>query len=258
MNKKHLYHFDMKDANILIDSKNQIRIIDWGLGGIAKNNQFKNVPDALMGRSIQFNLPYSSIIINNIFPKLYQDYLKNKCQSNWKVGLHEFTLRYVDMWQEKRGEGHMPFIINDVHLVQPFYSKNLDPDNIVYNFIYKTLEKFTSYCHDEKHMKFNMSKFLDVFYHNVDIWGTLMCYITLFKYHKKDLTKLQNQQNVLANIAKLLVEFCYLNPCSKINIKQLKMKIMQLTIVLGLDYSKADRFTKKKRRTKKKIHLRKN
>ena len=235
MNKKYLYHFDLKDNNILIDTKDQIRIIDWGLGGIAKNNNPKNIPDVLMGRSIQFNLPYTSILINNVFPKLYRDYLKGTCQSNWKHGLHEFTLIYVDMWQAKRGEGHMPFIIEDIVLVQPFYSFSLDPDNLVYNFIYKTLEKFTKYCEKEKKMVFDEKSFLDVFYHNVDLWGTLMCYITLFKYYKKGQTNIQKQQQVLKSIANILIEYCYLNPVKKINTQQLEKDLIKLVRLLGFD-----------------------
>ena len=139
------------------------------------------------------------------------------------------------MWQAKRGEGHMPFIIEDIVLVQPFYSFSLDPDNLVYNFIYKTLEKFTTYSEKEKKMVFDEKSFLDVFYHNVDLWGTLMCYITLFKYYKKGQTNIQKQQQVLKSIANILIEYCYLNPVKKINTQQLEKDLTELVQILGFN-----------------------
>jgi len=61
MNKLGILHFDLKSANILIDDSSQLRIIDWGLSVISKNNR---IPSGSTSRPIQFNLPFSTVLFN--------------------------------------------------------------------------------------------------------------------------------------------------------------------------------------------------
>ena len=62
MNQKNVYHLDLKASNVLIDSKYNIRIIDWGLSSIIENK--KQIPLAVGYRPLHFNMPYSVILMN--------------------------------------------------------------------------------------------------------------------------------------------------------------------------------------------------
>ena len=63
MNKLNILHNDIKGDNLLIDdtkkSKKDIKIIDWGLSILIKDNL-----NFMSGRPIQFNIPFSVILFN--------------------------------------------------------------------------------------------------------------------------------------------------------------------------------------------------
>ena len=60
MNERGVIHNDLKDRNIMIDKEHNIRIIDWGLAGVVQNNK---IPREIMNRPLQFNTPFSSMIM---------------------------------------------------------------------------------------------------------------------------------------------------------------------------------------------------
>jgi serine/threonine protein kinase len=73
MNKLNLIHADLKDANMLFNEKDdEIRIIDWGFGEILK----KSIPRSMDSRPLQFNAPFSSILLNKDFNVVFTKVLK--------------------------------------------------------------------------------------------------------------------------------------------------------------------------------------
>ena len=68
MNKRHIYHNDIKDSNVLVDkndSEIKTRLIDWGLATEYvpfRNNSF---PSSWRNRPFQFNVPFSVIIFSS-------------------------------------------------------------------------------------------------------------------------------------------------------------------------------------------------
>ena len=47
-------------------------IIDWGLSVIYKPNE---IPEKLQGRSVYYNIPFTSILFNSVFDNMYSTFL---------------------------------------------------------------------------------------------------------------------------------------------------------------------------------------
>jgi serine/threonine protein kinase len=81
MNKKNIYHCDLKDSNVLVDKSEdtnnplKTRIIDWGL--TTEYQPFKDVdfPSTWRNRPLQFNSPISAIIFSDAIVDKYTKYI---------------------------------------------------------------------------------------------------------------------------------------------------------------------------------------
>ena len=73
MNEKGVIHNDLKDSNIMINNHLEARIIDWGLSGVVIN---KKIPKEILNRPLQYNTPFSSMIISNDFKLNYDIFLQ--------------------------------------------------------------------------------------------------------------------------------------------------------------------------------------
>jgi serine/threonine protein kinase len=73
MNESGVIHNDLKDRNIMVDKTGDARIIDWGLAGVVKNGM---VPKEIINRPLQFNTPFSSMIISEEFKLNYDIFLQ--------------------------------------------------------------------------------------------------------------------------------------------------------------------------------------
>lgn len=115
MNKKNIYHCDIKDSNILADDSNGIlytRLIDWGLSIQYipfKNNVF---PKTWRNRPLQYNVPFSVIIFSDAFVFKYTEYIKNGGLID-EINLKPFVINYIHFWVQERGAGHYK-VINEL------------------------------------------------------------------------------------------------------------------------------------------------
>jgi len=73
MNNADVIHNDLKDRNVMIDKEMNARIIDWGLAGVVVN---KEIPKEILNRPLQFNTPFSSMIISDEFKLNYDIFLQ--------------------------------------------------------------------------------------------------------------------------------------------------------------------------------------
>jgi serine/threonine protein kinase len=174
MNNLNVFHCDIKDSNVLVDSSDSLlttRLIDWGLSIIKQkhtntntntnknineeNTSFK-IPKKLYRRPFQYNVPFSSILFNKEFVKYYDNFLKiNPNPSYFQI--REFTINYIFIWNNIRGPGHLD-TINDIIKSLTFKElieikkKGVKAHIIEYEFTYyyiveylsKILEKYTS------------------------------------------------------------------------------------------------------------------
>ena len=212
MNKRHIYHCDIKDSNVLVDDTNgtsalKTRLIDWGLSTEYVPFVNQSFPSTWRNRPFQFNVPFSVILFSDDFVKQYTDYLQHRGAGvggggggggDSKKPLRAFVLQYVKHWMKSRGKGHYDFIAEFIQLLlnpqqqqtqkQPQHSTvdteemdalmDDDKDQLaiqcIIDYIVDVLTHFTKFKHDGT---LNLRIYLDnVFIRIVDIWGFLSIY----------------------------------------------------------------------------------
>jgi len=122
MNDKNIYHCDIKDANILVDTTEgsdlKTRLIDWGLS--TEYTPFRNqpFPSTWRNRPLQFNVPFSVILFSDSFIEKYKKFLQDNIEEDDIEGdlklsaikLKPFVIDYVNFWMKERGAGHYKYI----------------------------------------------------------------------------------------------------------------------------------------------------
>ena len=224
MNKKNIYHSDIKDSNILVDDSTsglQTRLIDWGLSTEYKPFANEPFPKSWRNRPFQFNVPFSVIIFSESFIEKYTNYIKNGGTTD-EVYLKPFVIDYINFWLKKRGAGHYKFI-NEI--MYTFFSRDFQsiatenkPTIIetqitmkfIVNYIVDVLVHFTKFREDGN---VNLREYLDnVFIKIVDIWGFIIVYYPLAELLFDNYEKLsKNEINIFNKLRFLFVTYLF-NP----------------------------------------------
>jgi len=237
MNKFNIYHCDVKESNILVNTANGLHttLIDWGLS--TKHDVASKIPDTIFERPFQYNLPYSSILFNETFKKMYEELLhKNKNPS--RSIIRAFVIDYIFIWNAKRGAGHIKYMINLMESV--FYSDlvHLNPENkreiIEMEFLYyyiieyltNILIKFT------KNGEFmQMDYFNNVFLKNIDVWGFVMTYYPIIRIFHDNFNKLDKLELKIFNKLKnIFIVYLFETSTEPINISSLVEELKDLNI----------------------------
>lgn len=192
MNLLGLMHNDLKSNNLLINNKNLdegIKIIDWGLSTIVKNDD--KIPNIIKYRGIQFNLPFSSILFEPNFKIIYENVLKTYKKSDKKVVIKNFLLFMFKKYYFDTG--HTTYIIN--YLFPLIYGNGINIDkfnfdklekNEGFQFILKYLSLILLNFTDFDNLKLlEKEYYFSIFCHNVDIWGFLTVYLDILLIYKK-------------------------------------------------------------------------
>uniref|UniRef100_A0A6C0ITI4 Protein kinase domain-containing protein n=1 Tax=viral metagenome TaxID=1070528 RepID=A0A6C0ITI4_9ZZZZ len=248
MNKLGIYHGDIKDSNILIEpleTELSSKLIDWGLTFEYKMGQ-QGFPKKVFRRPFQFNVPFSVILFNTEFIKLYNEFLqKDGTNNSYKpdyYAIREFVINYIFTWNEIRGPGHLPAINDIMRKLElgelPAVSKSNVKDHIIeYDFTYyyiieyitNILNEFTSDNND-----FNILEYFEeVFLFNLDIWGFIMVYIAIFERiydHNQNLTN--SQLAFLNEIKFIFYHYLFENSTQRIDINKLTNSLNKLNVIL--------------------------
>jgi len=180
MNKLNIYHCDIKDSNVLIDTK--VRLIDWGLYVEYEPNG--SFPQIWRNRPLQYNVPFSIILFTDVFIQKYAKF-KSEEGDYTEAKLQLFVVKYVI--QEMKAK-HYDFIkeimklllLNSGHLEE----SEIEAQTLEYivNYIVKILVHF-------KEDWFRI--YLDnVFTKNVDIWGFILAYYPILEVLSSSYSKL--------------------------------------------------------------------
>jgi len=236
MNKKNVYHSDIKDSNVLVEDdstttsfkttkvetkKIQTRLIDWGLANQYKPFKNEPFPRSWRNRPFQFNVPFSVIIFSDSFIEKYTEYIKNGGKTDY-THLRPFVIDYINFWFKKRGAGHYKFI-NEI--MYTFFSKNLNTIaseskpvvietqitmEFIVNYIVDVLVHFTKFREDGK---LNLREYLDnVFIQIVDIWGFICVYYPLAEVLYNNYDNLSVSELKIFNKIKNLFVIYLFNP----------------------------------------------
>jgi serine/threonine protein kinase len=200
MNKLNIYHCDIKDSNLLIDTK--VRLIDWGL--YAEYELNGSFPQIWRNRPLQYNVPFSIILFTDVFIKKYAKFKSEEGEYN-EAKLQLFVVKYV--MQEIRTK-HYDFIkeimklllLNSGHLEE----SEIEAQTLEYivNYIVKILVHF-------KEDWFRI--YLDnVFTKNVDIWGFIIAYYPILEVLSSSYSKLtKGEIKIFNQLQFIFVNYLY-------------------------------------------------
>jgi hypothetical protein len=250
MNKKHIYHSDIKPSNILIlmqkANNMEVRLIDWSLSVEYipfKNNPF---PKNWKNRPLQFNVPFSIVLFTDMFVDSYSKFLNKKenkpllsMPGSKRDILFLFVKNYLYLWMKERGYGHYKYINKIMYML--FKYDVVDTDEYVNNTSlkdYKLLKQFieTNYTlpciinylveiiiHFVKLKKdgsLNMRDYLDnIFIQTIDVWGFITSYLPLYELLFENYDKLTKPQILLF----IKLKYIFLNYLYEPNIETIKI-----------------------------------
>ena len=189
MNKLNIYHCDIKDSNVLINTK--VMLIDWGLYVEYESNG--SFPQMWRNRPLQYNVPFSIILFTDVFIQKYAKF-KSEEGDYTEAKLQLFVVKYV--MQEMKAK-HYDFIkeimklllLNSGHLEE----SEIEAQTLEYivNYIVKILVHF-------KEDWFRI--YLDnVFTKNVDIWGFIIAYYPILEVLSSSYSKLTAREIKIFN-----------------------------------------------------------
>ena len=191
MNKLNICHADLKAENIMINNDGDLRIIDWGLGGIMTESSTGVRATFLNNRPFQYNAPFMLPFVGN-FNSFYDNSqpIKNLTSENPSlkaVNIAEVVNSYIDDTLEidlraLQLPGHLGYFEDRFSLPllgccssrASFRSRAARPTfrQIVQDYIISALSSFT------KDRKFRKNEYIkEVFIPNVDVWGTLTTFL---------------------------------------------------------------------------------
>jgi len=244
MNKKNIYHCDIKDSNILVEKKQnslKTRLIDWGLATVYvpfHNNPF---PNTWINRPLQYNVPFSVIIFTDVFIEKYTKYTNDGLNKKEEEGLSAFVSDYLDYWIDERGMGHLKLMDQIIHILldqekrgqghgegdghgegEEEERKETSISQITMDYITKyivnILIHFTIFREDGA-WTLNMREYLDhVFIDNVDVWGFVSTYLAFLESLHENKDELEKPLIDCFDIIRNLFMFIYLPSSSHIPI----------------------------------------
>jgi hypothetical protein len=215
INKLGFNHFDVKAANILFSPDGNARLIDWGLAG---DNDGSTIPEAIIDRSIAFNMPFSDIFFNSYIKKWLPEeisrikaspFFKDKTDGQADL-LKVIAVNLINKSIQETSEGHFEYITSNIlHDIYKIYAdrnayNKLDYNVLTYNvlieYIQAVLVKFV-----DENGNFNARRyFYEVFSHNVDIWGFILAYAPLIEDGYGKLNK-----DLINGICRILLKYCF-------------------------------------------------
>jgi hypothetical protein len=258
MNKKHIYHSDIKASNILILMQNdnasvdnmKVRLIDWSLTVEYipfKNNKF---PNNWKNRPLQFNVPFSIILFTDLFVDSYSKFLdKNGKSTKKKELLFDFIKNYLYLWMKERGQGHYKYINKIMYMLFKYEvmhtneyanNKNLKDDNnlkkfieinytlpCIINYLVEILLHFTKFKRDGS---LNLRYYLDnIFIHIIDVWGFIISYLPLYELLFENYDKLtETQMLIFTKLKFIILKYLYEPQIDVINLTNLENQLREI------------------------------
>lgn len=219
MNENKVVHHDLKDTNIMVDANDNTIIIDWGFAGVSYSTEI--IPKNILGRPLQYNTPFSSMLINGNFIKEY----KRACENSGAKVLGEkqniiFLKKYLEI-HIKRNPGHEKYLAQSIPRV--FKGKTFSEMFLRYNA--NVLEKFTNGCNF-----YYEEYFKDVYIYNVDVWGACTTFMQ-FISHPDLLANLSADfRKKVQDIYMEILTMCFTNGAQRIDVNKIVMLLGKIAL----------------------------
>lgn len=246
MNKHNIYHCDIKDSNILIDSSSTLkaRLIDWGLSTEYVANTEQSFPKTWRNRPFQFNVPFSIVIFSDLFFDKYSKYIEEGGKIDYE-SLKPFIIEYIYLWLKERGSGHYKYITQIMFML---FSNELDDIDekekekiieseftlpYIYNYIIEVLINFTNFRKDGT---LNLRIYLDtVFIKIVDIYGFIISYLPFFEALFDNYRELNDVElELFESFKKLFIKYLFSPRVKPININEVTNELKGLNKLLDV------------------------
>jgi len=242
MNKKNIYHSDIKDSNVLIeevDSSLKARLIDWGLTVNYNPDPTSKFPKNWRNRPLQFNVPFSVVIFTDLFYERYTKYLKDGGVVE-EAALRPFIISYLNEWIRERGSGHYKFIneimyqlySNDLTSISDGSKPNVVETEItmpfIVDYLIDVLLHFTKFKPDGS---LNLREYLNqVYIKIVDIWGFITVYYPYLEMFSNNYFSLdEKQMKIFKQIKFIFNEYLFTPRHEPIDIKELMSDLKLLS-----------------------------
>jgi serine/threonine protein kinase len=252
MNNAGVIHNDLKDRNIIIDKEMNTRIIDWGLAGVVVN---KSIPFEILNRPLQFNTPFSSMIISDEFKLNYDIFLQRvkdgimlfDTNNVRNFIINEYLIkmsRYYGYSDDNVMLFKMIFspgiINNDAFLSHDKRDALIEYGYYLYyltNYITDILMTYT----DTESYYFDLNKyFYEVYLHNSDVFGLMTIYYNFFELELSNIEMDDEKKKIYLNhIRSILVEYLFSNGGEKIDINKLCHDIEGLNKIINNNNNKS-------------------
>jgi len=264
MNKRHIYHSDIKDSNVLVDDSEsglKTRLIDWGLSVEYEENDNKQFPKNWRNRPLQFNSPFSAIIFTDSFYEKYSKYLKDGGKLN-ESELKIFVIEYINYWVKERGAGHYKLINEILYQLyshnfksisdkkKPFHIETEITIPFIVNYIVDVLIHYTKFKPDGT---LNLREYLnEVYIKIIDIYGFINIYCPLLELLSTTYSSLNKQKLELFNhLSYIYYTYLYAPRHKPIDINELMNDLSILGKLLSLIVHEEERFLLKYSSSKK-------
>jgi len=246
MNEKGVIHNDLKDSNIMINKQLEARIIDWGLSAVVNN---KKIPKEILNRPLQFNTPFSSMIISNEFKLNYDIFLQrvkdgiilfNKTNvRNYIINEYLIKLaRYYGYYDDNVILFNMifsPSISEETYLSEVKRNDLIEYGYYLYylsNYITDILLKFTN----DKYEFDLEGYFLQCYLYNSDVFGLMTTYYSFFQVKLEEIKLAEDMKKIFLNrIRSMLVETIYSNGGEKYDINKIITYLRELNKLINQD-----------------------
>jgi serine/threonine protein kinase len=222
MNKKNVYHCDIKDSNVLVSKSDNIlntRLIDWGLSTEYIPFKDDEFPKTWRNRPLQYNVPFSVIIFSDAFVEKYTKYIEDGGEPT-EMDLRPFVIEYLHFWIKERGAGHYKFIneimfmlfSNDLNSISESEKEHVIENDFtlsyIIDYIVEILIHFTRF---RENGSLNLRDYLDnVFIKIVDVWGFICVYFPLLELLYNNYNILTPQQiQVFLYLKSIFVNYMY-------------------------------------------------
>lgn len=248
MNKKHIYHCDIKDSNILVEETDaglKTRLIDWGLS--TEYVPFKDAPfpSTWRNRPLQFNVPFSVIIFSDDFIEKYTAFIKDGGVPE-EAQLKPFVEGFIVSWMKERGGGHYKFINEIMYMLFSDGIKDVSVRDMphvietqitmpyIVDYIVNVLVHFTVFRKDGT---LNLREYLDnVFVEIVDIYGFISAYYPMLEILHTNSSALSDREyDIFKQLKFMFVEYLYKPRDEPIEMRELldDLKILGDTIAIS-------------------------